>query len=543
MIVAQAVEQVGEGSLVGPPHPRASVGAPCVAPDCAVRRAVIDRVAHRGEGLVDAGGGAADRDRRARAVAEGLEERAGRVVVEVRASPARRSGPRSLATGPSLDGERPRDRADAAGRRLDGVPSRRSAPDTAMPYRRLPATGSPAASSLAAASAVVAKRPSRRPSRSPRRAMRFHSSAPPSARQPMASAMAPCSSTLRRPAGCGAPGSATRLPHRVPRASTGTMSQSVSLRRAARARRADRRSQSASSLRVGAVDHLGGDHLVREVLQDHGGGERARQLGDHVVGRRAAQGERGEALAHVGVCAQRLHLAADDAPVDRLGEVHKAHLAPQDDEAEVRRERRPRPWPSGARSKRLPSSKTMPAMPAALSPSTKDARAPSASGQPCPVESKSSPPAKKRATSALSEACTHRTLLPSAACPAITSGSPATNAGSAMASATVGSASSAACCPGVASPVRTNCPDGGNIATIGGGHASILCAILGISADSRHQAMCPACFMKGKPWAFFAITSRARSSARPSAPAPSPTPRRAPWWARSPTRRPRRRTP
>ena len=188
---------------------------------------------------------------------------------------------------------------------------------------------------------MPAKRPASSPSRSRRRPMRAHSSASPSARRPIARAIAPCSSTAARPAACGGPGSAIRLPQRMPRASTGTISQSSSRHRRcvaplARATMGGARAELpiGEQLLLQRRRRLARDDLVGEVLEDDRRTERLRELVDDEVGGRTAQRECGEPLAHLVARAQRLGLGGDDPPVHRLGERDELHLAMQCDQSE-----------------------------------------------------------------------------------------------------------------------------------------------------------------------------------------------------------------
>ena len=99
-------------------------------------------------------------------------------------------------------------------------------PRATMPWQCRPGEHEPSGARRASMSSGLAKRAPSRSSMRPRWASSDHSASPPSARHPNARAVAPCSSTVSRPAGCAGPGSARSVPHRTPRACTGHRSAS-----------------------------------------------------------------------------------------------------------------------------------------------------------------------------------------------------------------------------------------------------------------------------------------------------------------------------
>ena len=132
-----------------------------------------------------------------------------------------------------------------------------------------------------------------------------------------------------------------RWPQRMPRASTGTMSQSSA--GAAACARGDRAASRCARARLPsrrAPRHRHERHPRRR--RPHARGSRAprqrracrRELPHDEVGRRPAQAQRGESLAHLVAGAQRRGLLADDAAVHGLGEGDELDLAVQGDERE-----------------------------------------------------------------------------------------------------------------------------------------------------------------------------------------------------------------
>ena len=190
----------------------------------------VDRLLHRAEQPVEPVGGAAHREHQPVDGCRVATDEGGRELARSRRPTARRA-PTAARCAPRLRSRRrtphrrSRDRRASAPRH-PAPHSRRARPS--RPRRRgarrrrgtLPPRAAPPRHSS------PANRPASSPSTRRCRPMRTHSSDSPSASRPSASAMAPCSSTLARPAGCAGPGSAMRCPHRMPRASTGTMSHS-----------------------------------------------------------------------------------------------------------------------------------------------------------------------------------------------------------------------------------------------------------------------------------------------------------------------------
>ena len=233
------------------------------------------------------------------------------------------------------DGEAASRTAPRAGRRTAAsTTARRRGASAARASSRPPAAarprpepGKPSASARRRASASSTRPSARSDRNAPReRARRCSSCCWPS--RSIATASAARSVATRSKSSSGSStASAIRRPHELSISRTSTISapSGVSPRSSARCRSAHAPSATSSPDSAGHVV----DELVPGVLEHDRVADRGRQLGEDLGHAAAVQDQLGEAAVDLLAAPQQLELAVEHGGVDRLGDLHEAHRAPE----------------------------------------------------------------------------------------------------------------------------------------------------------------------------------------------------------------------